>query len=117
MILDLVRKGNVFSVPFLDSNACWEEDRLGWIFQLENLIQKAEMSQLCKAFPSNSFVLHPQVPLLLHQKQALAWLLWRESQRPCGGILGKQQNRRVDWGVDTFMAATVRHITYLEANN
>ncbi|NXX54780.1 TTF2 factor, partial [Scopus umbretta] len=27
------------------------------------------------------------VSLLLHQKQALAWLLWRESQRPCGGIL------------------------------
>ena len=30
-----------------------------------------------------------QVPLLLHQKQALAWLLWRESQKPHGGILGK----------------------------
>ncbi|XP_005151820.2 transcription termination factor 2 isoform X2 [Melopsittacus undulatus] len=28
-----------------------------------------------------------KVPLLLHQKQALAWLLWRESQRPRGGIL------------------------------
>ncbi|XP_054238438.1 transcription termination factor 2 [Indicator indicator] len=28
-----------------------------------------------------------KVPLLLHQKQALAWLLWRENQRPCGGIL------------------------------
>uniref|UniRef100_A0A8C0JDK3 Transcription termination factor 2 n=1 Tax=Chelonoidis abingdonii TaxID=106734 RepID=A0A8C0JDK3_CHEAB len=28
-----------------------------------------------------------KVSLLLHQKQALAWLLWRESQRPCGGIL------------------------------
>ncbi|XP_026514805.1 transcription termination factor 2 isoform X2 [Terrapene carolina triunguis] len=28
-----------------------------------------------------------KVPLLLHQKQAVAWLLWRESQRPCGGIL------------------------------
>lgn len=30
-----------------------------------------------------------QVPLLLHQKQALAWLLWRESQQPHGGILGE----------------------------
>ncbi|NWV13393.1 TTF2 factor, partial [Ptilonorhynchus violaceus] len=28
-----------------------------------------------------------KVQLLQHQKQALAWLLWRESQRPCGGIL------------------------------
>uniref|UniRef100_A0A8C2VUB8 Transcription termination factor 2 n=2 Tax=Chinchilla lanigera TaxID=34839 RepID=A0A8C2VUB8_CHILA len=28
-----------------------------------------------------------RVPLLLHQKQALAWLLWRESQKPQGGIL------------------------------
>ncbi|KAM4699895.1 transcription termination factor 2 isoform 2-T2 [Discoglossus pictus] len=28
-----------------------------------------------------------KVPLLLHQKQALAWLLWREIQRPQGGIL------------------------------
>ncbi|NXO38485.1 TTF2 factor, partial [Locustella ochotensis] len=28
-----------------------------------------------------------KVPLLQHQKQALAWLIWRESQRPCGGIL------------------------------
>ncbi|KAM5126926.1 transcription termination factor 2, partial [Mantella aurantiaca] len=28
-----------------------------------------------------------KVPLLPHQKQALAWLLWREKQRPQGGIL------------------------------
>ncbi|XP_078512730.1 transcription termination factor 2 [Lissotriton helveticus] len=28
-----------------------------------------------------------KVPLLLHQKQALAWLLWREAQKPSGGIL------------------------------
>ncbi|XP_027146994.1 transcription termination factor 2 isoform X2 [Larimichthys crocea] len=26
------------------------------------------------------------VPLLAHQKKALAWLLWREAQNPCGGI-------------------------------
>lgn len=36
-----------------------------------------------------AFDLFCQVPLLLHQKQALAWLLWRESQKPQGGILGK----------------------------
>ncbi|XP_071995106.1 transcription termination factor 2-like isoform X2 [Engystomops pustulosus] len=28
-----------------------------------------------------------KVPLLLHQKQGLAWLQWREAQRPQGGIL------------------------------
>ncbi|XP_032075789.1 transcription termination factor 2 isoform X2 [Thamnophis elegans] len=28
-----------------------------------------------------------KVSLLLHQKQALSWLLWRENQKPCGGIL------------------------------
>ncbi|KAM8977775.1 transcription termination factor 2 [Pelodytes ibericus] len=28
-----------------------------------------------------------KVPLLLHQKQALAWLAWREAQKPQGGIL------------------------------
>lgn len=30
-----------------------------------------------------------QVTLLPHQRRALAWLLWRETQKPCGGILGK----------------------------
>lgn len=28
-----------------------------------------------------------KVPLLAHQRRALAWLLWRETQNPCGGIL------------------------------
>ncbi|XP_041857085.1 transcription termination factor 2 isoform X2 [Melanotaenia boesemani] len=28
-----------------------------------------------------------KVSLLPHQKRALAWLLWRETQNPCGGIL------------------------------
>ncbi|XP_061648178.1 transcription termination factor 2 isoform X1 [Phyllopteryx taeniolatus] len=28
-----------------------------------------------------------KVSLLAHQKRALAWLLWREAQNPCGGIL------------------------------
>jgi hypothetical protein len=29
------------------------------------------------------------VKLMPHQKRALAWLLWRESYQPHGGILGK----------------------------
>ena len=28
------------------------------------------------------------VPLMTHQKQALRWLSWRETQQPPGGILG-----------------------------
>uniref|UniRef100_A0A8C4EY94 Transcription termination factor 2 n=1 Tax=Dicentrarchus labrax TaxID=13489 RepID=A0A8C4EY94_DICLA len=28
-----------------------------------------------------------KVSLLAHQRRALAWLLWRETQNPCGGIL------------------------------
>lgn len=28
------------------------------------------------------------VPLMPHQKHAIAWLMWRESQTPFGGILG-----------------------------
>uniref|UniRef100_A0A3Q2Z7C8 Transcription termination factor 2 n=1 Tax=Hippocampus comes TaxID=109280 RepID=A0A3Q2Z7C8_HIPCM len=28
-----------------------------------------------------------RVSLLAHQRRALAWLLWREAQNPCGGIL------------------------------
>jgi len=32
-----------------------------------------------------------RVPLMPHQKHALAWLLWRERERPSGGILGKPQ--------------------------
>lgn len=30
-----------------------------------------------------------KVPLMPHQQHALAWLLWREQQRPPGGVLGE----------------------------
>lgn len=33
-------------------------------------------------------ILFHQVALLPHQRSALTWLLWRETQKPCGGILG-----------------------------
>lgn len=33
---------------------------------------------------------HLKVSLMTHQRQALAWLLWRETQTPSGGILGKK---------------------------
>lgn len=29
------------------------------------------------------------VTLMPHQKHALAWLLWREKEKPSGGILGE----------------------------
>lgn len=29
-----------------------------------------------------------KIKLMQHQSQALAWLLWRERQKPSGGILG-----------------------------
>ncbi len=32
------------------------------------------------------------VQLMPHQKRALAWLLWRETKIPSGGILGKFYN-------------------------
>jgi hypothetical protein len=33
--------------------------------------------------------LRSSVQLMPHQKRALAWLMWRESHKPNGGILGK----------------------------
>lgn len=30
-----------------------------------------------------------KVKLMPHQKHAIAWLLWRESEKPHGGVLGK----------------------------
>jgi len=32
------------------------------------------------------------VPLMTHQRQALTWLIWREQQKPSGGILGMIQH-------------------------
>jgi len=34
-----------------------------------------------------------KVQLMPHQQHALAWLLWREQQRPAGGVLGEYLTR------------------------
>ncbi|NXF82677.1 TTF2 factor, partial [Sclerurus mexicanus] len=52
------------------------------INQLHKSLESCPTEQTVAEDPSGL-----KVPLLPHQKQALAWLLWRESQRPCGGIL------------------------------
>ncbi|NXG23392.1 TTF2 factor, partial [Grallaria varia] len=52
------------------------------INQLHKSLESCPTEQTVAEDPSGL-----KVPLLLHQKQALAWLLWRESQQPCGGIL------------------------------
>ncbi|XP_032534871.1 transcription termination factor 2 [Chiroxiphia lanceolata] len=52
------------------------------INQLHKSLESCPTEQTVAEDPSGL-----KIPLLLHQKQALAWLLWRENQRPCGGIL------------------------------
>ncbi|NXN93706.1 TTF2 factor, partial [Rhinopomastus cyanomelas] len=52
------------------------------INHLHKSLESCPMEQTVAEDPSGL-----KVPLLLHQKQALSWLLWRESQKPCGGIL------------------------------
>ncbi|XP_054831071.1 transcription termination factor 2 [Eublepharis macularius] len=66
------------------------EDRLRAVY---NATSDA-INQLHKSLKScpmeEAMVVDPpglKISLLLHQKQALAWLLWRENQAPCGGIL------------------------------
>lgn len=51
----------------------------------------AELHRSLESCPAETAVAEDpaglKVPLLRHQKQALAWLHWRESQKPQGGIL------------------------------
>lgn len=48
-----------------------------------------QSQQLLSCFLSITPLCSDKVTLLPHQRKALAWLLWRETQKPCGGILGK----------------------------
>uniref|UniRef100_A0A8D0GTP9 Transcription termination factor 2 n=1 Tax=Sphenodon punctatus TaxID=8508 RepID=A0A8D0GTP9_SPHPU len=81
------------SVPSLGSSQYYSrmtEDRL-WavhsatsdaINQLHKSLESCPTEETAAEDPPGLKVL-----LLLHQKQALVWLLWRENQSPCGGIL------------------------------
>ena len=50
-----------------------------------------------------------KVELMQHQKQALAWLQWREQQHPPGGILGKIINRAVRKGYGASFVRSFDH--------
>lgn len=65
-----------------------------------------QSQQLLSCFLTITPLCSDQVTLLPHQRRALAWLLWRETQNPCGGILGKSteqfgsllQRNSILWG-------------------
>lgn len=52
------------------------------IEQLHNQVESCPSSEQEAVDPEGL-----RVPLMRHQKQALTWLMWREQQHPCGGIL------------------------------
>jgi len=50
-----------------------------------------QLHSTLRDFPENAMddgPKHLEVELLIHQKKALAWALWREGKHPQGGILG-----------------------------
>lgn len=55
-----------------------------------------------------------KVKLMTHQRQALAWLLWRETQTPSGGILGKIRIMRIPSGVWYFKNFSPEFLLFIE---
>nr|XP_044994311.1 transcription termination factor 2 isoform X2 [Jaculus jaculus] len=72
------------------SKGCISQDRLHTVWKVTSDAID-ELHRSLESRPDETAVAEDpaglKVPLLLHQKQALAWLLWRERQRPQGGIL------------------------------
>lgn len=58
-----------------------------------------QMHQSLETCPKeNTFAEDPKglkVELMNHQRRGLAWLLWREKQKPSGGILGEKKFKRI----------------------
>lgn len=55
--------------------------------RLEQLHGSLESCPSEKTYAENPAAI--KVELMPHQKHALSWLMWREKQKPSGGILGK----------------------------
>ena len=68
-------------------------DYQGYIILLKNIVDTLCVYSQLKTMPSADVEADDpkglKVELMQHQRQALAWLQWREQQHPPGGILGE----------------------------
>ena len=68
-------------------------DCQGYIILLKNIVDTLCVYSQLKTMPSADVEADDpkglKVELMQHQRQALAWLQWREQQHPPGGILGE----------------------------
>ncbi|XP_032888879.1 transcription termination factor 2 isoform X1 [Amblyraja radiata] len=83
----------VYAADFQQQSACGGQKGQDRLYTIKKVTSEA-IEQLHKSLETCPDTIDetedPQylkVTLLVHQRQALAWLLWREKQRPSGGIL------------------------------